>query len=66
MSQQLQLGKYEFFPYGDRRNQVPEMTTEEALEYLMARLGKSKKKGKGSKRSVEGRKARTETLDFRR
>jgi hypothetical protein len=66
MSQQLQLGKYEFFPYYDQRNQVPEMTTEEAFKYLMARLGKSKKKGQRRKRSVEGRKARTETLDFRR
>lgn len=43
MSQQLQLGKYEFFPYADRRKQVPEMTTEEALKYLMASLGKSMK-----------------------
>jgi hypothetical protein len=66
MSQQLQLGKYEFFPYYDQRNQVPEMTTEEAFKYLMARLGKSKKKGQRRKLSVEGRKARTETLDFRR
>jgi len=58
MSQELQLGKYEFFPYSDQRNQMPEMTTEEAFKYLMARLGKSKKKGNGRKRSVEGRKAR--------
>ena len=53
MSQELQLGKYEFFPYTDQRSQVPEMTTEEALEYLMSRLGKAKKKGKVRRRSVE-------------
>ena len=53
MSQELQLGKYEFFPYSDQRNQVPEMTTEEALKYLMTRVGKAKKKGKVRRRSVE-------------
>jgi hypothetical protein len=54
MSQQFQLGKYEFFPYNEQRNQLPEITTEEALEYLMSRLQEAKRKGKARRRSVEG------------
>jgi hypothetical protein len=53
MSQQLQFGKYEFSPYNHQRNQLPKITTEEALEYLMSRLQESKRKGKARRRSVE-------------
>ena len=38
MTQQLQLGRYEFYPRTDERKFDKEMTTEEMLEFLKSKL----------------------------
>jgi hypothetical protein len=46
MNQQLQLGRYEFYPYTDERKHdgETEMTTEEMLEFLKSKLEEPAKK----------------------